>query len=108
MPESAVQLNVYMPNLTENGENKVADMMREYGFSISTTWEPAKSELEYQTAAFADTEENVEAIEELESALKGEFSVSGGTSIGLDESRQTTQDKPIKGAYQMTVERTSS
>ena len=108
MPESAVQLNIYMPNLTESGEDKVADVLREHGFSISTTWEPAKGELEYQTTAFADTEENIETIKELESALKNEFSVSGGTSIGLDKSRQTTQDRPIKGAYQMAVERTSS
>lgn len=104
MPESAVQLFVYMRNLKETEEETVADLLEKHEFSVSTSWEPAKGELEYQTSAFADTEENREIIDQFEADLREEFSVSGGTSVGLDKSRQTTQDRPIKGAYQMTVD----
>lgn len=105
MPKSAVQLCVWLIGFDESEEDEVEEFIQEQEFGISTTWEPAPEELEYQTAAFADTEENVNEIRELESTISEQYPESSISFSGLDRSRQTTMDKPIEGAYHLRVER---
>jgi hypothetical protein len=113
MPESAVQLRVWLIGLNESEENKVneseenkvKELINEYEFGISTTWEPAQGEIEYQSTGFADSEINLNQIHSLESALRDQFQEAEITFSGLDKSTQTTMDRPIKGAYHIRVER---
>jgi len=105
MPESAVQLQVWVIGLDETEHNTVEELLEELEFRISTTWEPAKGEIEFQTTAFADTGENVAQIRDFEEILNETLEDADVAFSGLDKSRQTTMDKPIKGAYQIQVEK---
>lgn len=105
MPDSAVQLFVWMIHLGEEDEERVAELLEDWEFTIATTLEPKQGELEYQTMAFADTDENVGQIKGFESALRDQFPKAEISCSGLDKSSQTTYDRPIKGAYRLSIKK---
>jgi len=105
MSESTVQLRIWMNfDTNEEEEDRVDDLLRNYGFSIATTWEPEGNDLEYQTQTFVDSESNQDAIQELKSALTSEFTdetVSSSTDMGSHHIR----DKPYEGVYHIQIKK---
>jgi hypothetical protein len=99
MPEPGVQLSVRMIGHGEKEENQVANLLNKYEFYISTFFQQE----EYQTTAFGDTDENVDQIRQLESALREEFPDADVSFDGLDRSKQATWQKSVDGLYCITI-----
>ena len=105
MPESSVQLSVWLRGVEHEEQERVArEDIYEYEFAVWNRWEPIDGK-EFQTYPFEERQENLDLMEDLKSHLEERFPeaevelyrVGTGTNL-VDNS------PPAEKLYKITVD----